>query len=45
MLSGALIALLSGILSDRFGIDAPFLVMGCLGGVGFFFTLLTRREN
>jgi len=31
MLSGALISLLSGFLSDRFGISAPFVVMGALG--------------
>src|SRR4030066_1285668 len=31
MLSGALISLLSGFLSDRYGISAPFVVMGALG--------------
>jgi len=31
MLSGAVISLLSGFLSDRFGISAPFVVMGGLG--------------
>jgi MFS family permease len=36
MLSGALIALLAGVLSDSFGIASPFLVLGILG-LGIFF--------
>ena len=35
MLAGALISLLSGFLSDHFGISAPFVVMGILGIAGF----------
>jgi MFS family permease len=31
ILSGALISLVSGFLSDRFGVNAPFLLMGVLG--------------
>jgi len=31
MLSGALISLVSGFLSDRFGVNSPFLLMGGLG--------------
>jgi len=31
MISGAIISLLAGILSDRFGIASPFVVMGALG--------------
>jgi MFS family permease len=36
MLSGALISLLAGVLSDSFGISSPFLVLGILG-LGIFF--------
>jgi MFS family permease len=36
MLAGALISLLSGFLSDRFGISAPFVVTGILGLAGYF---------
>jgi MFS family permease len=35
LLAGALVSLLSGFLSDRFGISAPFLVMGALGTAAF----------
>ncbi|OGD37051.1 MAG: hypothetical protein A2V45_10425 [Candidatus Aminicenantes bacterium RBG_19FT_COMBO_58_17] len=35
LLAGALVSLLSGFLSDRFGISAPFLVMGALGAAAF----------
>jgi MFS family permease len=40
MLAGALISLLSGFLSDRFGIRTPFIVMGAVGAVGFILTSL-----
>jgi MFS family permease len=35
LLAGALVSLLSGFLSDRFGISAPFVVMGALGAAAF----------
>ncbi|MGB7295329.1 MAG: MFS transporter [Candidatus Aminicenantales bacterium] len=35
MVSGALISLLAGFVSDRFGISSPFLVLGGLGGAAF----------
>jgi MFS family permease len=31
MLSGAVVILLSGFISDRFGINAPFLFLACMG--------------
>jgi len=40
MLSGAIISLLSGFLSDRFGISAPFVVMGALGAAAVVLTSL-----
>jgi MFS family permease len=40
MLAGALISLLSGFLSDRFGISAPFVVMGILGTAAFALSTL-----
>lgn len=35
MVSGALISLLAGFVSDRFGISSPFLVLGVLGAAAF----------
>jgi MFS family permease len=40
MLAGALISLLSGFLSDRFGISSPFVVLGVLGGAAFVLSAL-----
>jgi MFS family permease len=40
MISGALISLLAGILSDSLGISSPFIVMGLLGLGIFFFSAL-----
>jgi MFS family permease len=38
ILSGAMISLVSGFLSDRFGVNSPFLVMGGLGLVALVFS-------
>ncbi len=38
ILSGALISLVSGFLSDRFGVNSPFLLMGGLGLIAFVLT-------
>jgi MFS family permease len=40
MLSGALISLLAGFVSDRFGISSPFLVLGGLGLMAFALSVL-----
>jgi MFS family permease len=40
MLAGALISLLSGFLSDRFGISSPFVVLGVLGAGAFVLSAL-----
>lgn len=40
MVSGALISLLAGFLSDHFGISSPFLVLGGLGTVAFALSVL-----
>jgi MFS family permease len=45
MLAGALVSLLSGFLSDRFGISAPFITMGGLGAVAFIFSALVFRRR
>jgi MFS family permease len=45
MLAGALISLLSGFLSDHFGISAPFVVMGILGIAGFVLLELVREPD
>jgi MFS family permease len=46
MLSGALISLLSGFLSDRFGISAPFVAMGILGTAALAISpLFSKPEN
>jgi len=45
MLAGALISLLSGFLSDRFGISAPFVVMGALGAAAFGLSFLISRPD
>jgi MFS family permease len=43
MLSGALISLLSGFLSDRFGISAPFIVLGAAGAAALIFARTVFR--
>jgi MFS family permease len=43
ILSGALISLLAGVLSDRFGIRAPFLLSACLAAACFLFYILPGR--
>jgi MFS family permease len=43
MLSGALISLFSGFLSDRFGIGSPFVVLGVLGAAAFVLSALVFR--
>jgi MFS family permease len=40
MISGALISLLAGFVSDHFGISSPFLVLGLLGTVAFGLSVL-----
>ncbi|MFZ2055429.1 MAG: MFS transporter [Candidatus Aminicenantales bacterium] len=40
MVSGALISLLAGFMSDHFGISSPFLVLGGLGTVAFALSVL-----
>jgi MFS family permease len=40
MLAGAVFSLISGFLSDRFGISAPFVVMGGVGAAVFVFSAL-----
>jgi MFS family permease len=46
MLSGAVISLLSGILSDRFGIASPFLIMGLFGlGASLFYLVSLIKLN
>lgn len=43
LLAGALISLLAGFLSDRFGISSPFIVMGALGSAAFvLMTILSK---
>jgi MFS family permease len=44
MLSGAVVSLLSGFLSDRFGIQAPFLFTGALSLAIFAFYLTRKPE-
>lgn len=44
MLSGAIVSLLAGFLSDRFGIQAPFLFTGALSLVVFIFYLTRDPE-
>lgn len=44
MLSGAVVSLMSGFLSDRFGIQAPFLFTGVLS-LGVFAFYLTRKPE
>jgi fucose permease len=44
MLSGAVVSLLSGFLSDRFGIQAPFLFTGVLSLVVFLFYMTRGPE-
>jgi len=43
MISGAVISLLAGVISDEFGIASPFLVMGVLGMMASFYYLVSRR--
>jgi len=43
LLAGAVISLLAGFLSDRFGISSPFIVMGAVGSVAFILSSLVRR--
>jgi len=46
MISGALISLLAGVISDRFGIASPFLVMGFLGvGASLFYLVSLVKLN
>jgi MFS family permease len=40
MVSGALISLLAGFVSDHFGISSPFLVLGFLGTSAFVLSVL-----
>ncbi len=40
MVSGALMSLLAGIISDRFGISSAFLVLGILGAAAFALSVL-----
>lgn len=42
MLSGAIIVLVAGFLSDKFGINSPFILIGILGGLISIFYLLMR---
>ena len=42
ILSGALVALLAGLLSDRFGIRAPFLLASALAAACFLYYSLPR---
>jgi MFS family permease len=42
MISGAVISLLAGVISDEFGIASPFLVMGVLGMMASFYYLVSR---
>lgn len=45
MLAGALMSLLSGFLSDLFGISSPFVVMSVLGGVSFVLSAFVSRPS
>ncbi len=45
MLSGALISLLAGFVSDHFGISSPFLVLGGLGALAFFVPVLRTTRH
>jgi MFS family permease len=45
ILSGAVVALLAGLLSDRFGIRAPFLLAALLAAACFFFYALSGSES
>ncbi len=46
MVSGAIIALVAGVFSDRFGIASPFLLMGFLGlGASVFYFFSSVRIN
>jgi len=45
MLAGALISLLSGFLSDRFGISSPFVVLGALGATAFVLSILVFKPT
>jgi MFS family permease len=45
MLAGAIISLLSGFLSDRFSISAPFVVMGALGVATVAFSSLILEPD
>jgi MFS family permease len=48
MISGAVMSLLAGVLSDRFGIASPFLVMGFLGlgaSLFYFFSLVKLNSS
>ncbi|NIM59682.1 MAG: MFS transporter [Candidatus Aminicenantes bacterium] len=42
MVTGAIVVLAAGYLSDRFGINSPFILIGILGGVISVFYLLKR---
>jgi MFS family permease len=44
ILSGAVVALLAGLLSDRFGIRAPFLLSALLAAACFLFYALSRAS-
>lgn len=45
MLAGALVSLLSGFLSDRFGISSPFIVMGILGTSAFVLSCIVFNSD
>jgi F0F1-type ATP synthase assembly protein I len=40
MISGAVLSLAAGFLSDRFGISSPFLVLGFLGLAAMVYSVL-----
>ncbi len=45
MISGALLALLAGVLSDSFGIRSPFVLSSALSGAAFLYYLLPGQKG
>ncbi len=45
LLGGAVISLLAGFLSDRFGISSPFIVMGAVGAAAFILVSLLAKPS
>ncbi len=45
MISGALLALLAGVLSDSFGIRSPFVLSSALSGAAFLYYLLPGQKE